>query len=213
MNKPSSKSFKKAVLKLMDGHIVDQWSDPELYEALKDPILLDEINGYLELIDKRCIETTGGHGFYAVYEDLDTEIEHQKIVKKQFEENATKIEPIVDWLRLLRFSNNTNIAINCGDIISYADILSEVEKSTHLQKMLKELSNKIGKSASSVKEQLNGILQYLVNKDYLLPTGTTGTTFVATSRWAIFFDELQFICDHNSIDYTQVAEPEQGDLL
>jgi hypothetical protein len=42
---------------------------------------------------------------------------------------------------------------------------------------------------------------------------TLGTTYIATAKWSVFYDELEYICTFNGINYDEIPEPEQGELI
>lgn len=198
--------------KLLEGYLIDQWNDFENYEFLNNTGYLAELNNHIAFLGKKCIQTPCGGGYFLVYLDInDPHI--KKVITKQLEENVMKLEPLIDWLRLFRKAGGRNEPLIGGDRITSGEILVEVEKSKHVQKGLKELSAKIGKTASTVKDQINGVLQFLVQREYLVAVGVVGTEYLATSRWSIFYEELQYIAEHNAIDTSQVDDLEQGALI
>lgn len=198
--------------KLLEGYLIDQWNDFENYEFLNNTSYLEELNNHIEFLGKKCIQTPCGGGYFLVYLDIH-DLHIKKVITKQLEENVMKLEPFIDWLRLFRKAGGRNEPLIGGDRITSGEILVEVEKSKHVQKGLKELSAKIGKTASTVKDQINGVLQFLVQREYLVPVGVVGTEYLATSRWSIFYEELQYIAEHNAIDTSQIDDLEQGVLI
>ncbi|MFC2998163.1 hypothetical protein ACFODO_23515 [Acinetobacter sichuanensis] len=198
--------------KLLEGYLIDQWNDFENYEFLNNTSYLKELNNHIEFLGKKCIQTPCGGGYFLVYLDIH-DLHIKKVITKQLEENVMKLEPFIDWLRLFRKAGGRNEPLIGGDRITSGEILVEVEKSKHVQKGLKELSAKIGKTASTVKDQINGVLQFLVQREYLVPVGVVGTEYLATSRWSIFYEELQYIAEHNAIDTSQIDDLEQGVLI
>lgn len=103
--------------------------------------------------------------------------------------------------------------MQCGDTVTYGELITEVERSPLIMSQLKELVIKLGKASTSPKEQISSVLQYLVSNQYLHPTGNTGTTYIATAKWSVFYDELEYICTFNGINYDEIPEPEQGELI
>lgn len=198
--------------KLLEGYLIDQWNDFENYEFLNNASYLEELNDHIGFLGKKCIQTPCSGGYFLIYLDINDPY-IKKAITKQLEENVIKLEPFIDWLRLFRKMGGRNEPLIGGDRITSGEILVEVEKSKHVQKGLKELSAKIGKTASTVKDQINGILQFLVQREYLVPVGVVGTEYLATSRWSIFYEELQYIAEHNAIDTSQVDDLEQGTLI
>ena len=209
----ADKRLTKVATKLLEGYLIDQWSDFENFEFLNDVEFLDQLNNHISFLGKKCIQTPCGGGYFLIYLDIESDPEIKKVITKQFEENVSKMEPLVDWLRLFRKAGGRNEPLIGGDRISAGEILVEVEKSKHVQKGLKELSAKLGKTASTVKDQINGVIQFLVQREYLVPVGVVGTELLATSRWSIFYDEAEYLAEHNAIDITQTDDVEQGELL
>lgn len=199
--------------KLLEGYLIDQWCDFENFEFLKDPEFFNDLNDRISFLGKKCIQTPCGGGYFLVYIDIETNPDVKKIITKQLEENVSKLEPIIDWLRLFRKASGGNEPLIGGDRVFIGEIITEIGKSKHVLNGLKELSAKLGKSSSTAKDQLNGVIQFLVQREYLVPVGMDGFEYLATSRWSVFYNEAQYLAEHNAIDTSQVDDLEQGALL
>lgn len=198
---------------LISGGIIDEHVHKDLYHKLQDDLVLEEINNYLDWMGKKCVRTKDNYGFYCVFSESRKNKATRELLRKQFSEIVSKMEPLNDWLRLCRSIKDNSRIMQCGDTVTYGELITEVERSPLIMSQLKELVIKLGKASTSPKEQISSVLQYLVSNQYLHPTGNTGTTYIATAKWSVFYDELEYICTFNGINYDEIPEPEQGELI
>lgn len=205
--------FNGIVNHLITGNTIDSFTNKAMAEALNNPLALEELNQYLAFIGKKCVRTSDGYCFYAVHLDARTHKDRKAQVEKQFAENYNRVMPIVEWLRLIRNTHSGNRVMVCGDEISFSKLLYETENSTLIQKQLKDLMFKIGKSSTDLKDMLNDVLKYLVAQEYLMPTGNTGLNYLATGKWSVFYEEAEYMLEHNNINYEENPEPEQVSFL
>lgn len=205
--------FNSIVNHLITGNTIDSFTKKPMAEALSDPLALEELNQFLSFIGKKCIRTMDGYCFYCVHLDARNHKDRQAQVEKQFAENYNRVMPIVEWLRLIRNSYSGNRVMVSGDEISFSKLLYETENSTLIQKQLKDLMFKIGKSSTDLKDMINDVFKYLVAQEYLVPTGNTGLNYQATGKWSVFYEESEYMLEHNNINYEENPEPEQASFL
>lgn len=205
--------FNQMVNHLITGNTIDNFTNKLMAEALRSPLAIEEINQYLSFIGKQCISTTDGYCFYAVHLNARTNKYRQSQVEKQFFENYTRMMPINEWLRLLRNISASNRVMVCGDEISFSKMLYETENSSLIQKQLKDLMFKIGKSSTDLNDMLNDVIKYLVAQGYLVAIGSTGLNYLSTGKWSVYYDEAEYILAHNNFTFEDNPELEQVSLL
>lgn len=188
-------SFANCIEQLLRGEIIDIWMDKSLYTDLCQSDNLDEVNAYLSRLNRMCIRSNDGNGFYCAYLNIDHP-EIQKTIQRQFNEFVSKIEAIVQWMRLCRTLTNDSKPIEYGDVISKGQLLINVEQSQLGSEQLKKLAQKLGKQSTSTNasDQLQFVLNYLQEEKYLILAGhDAGTTYRATAKWSLFYEQLEYI--------------------
>lgn len=188
-------SFANSIEQLLRGEIIDIWMDKSLYTDLCQSDNLDEVNAYLSRLNRMCIRSNDGNGFYCAYLNIDHP-EIQKTIQRQFNEFVSKIEAIVQWMRLCRTLTNDSKPIGYGDVISKGQLLINVEQSQLGSEQLKKLAQKLGKQSTSTNasDQLQFVLNYLQEEKYLILAGhDAGTTYRATAKWSLFYEQLEYI--------------------
>ncbi|WP_336936088.1 hypothetical protein [Acinetobacter beijerinckii] len=188
-------SFSECIELLLRGEIIDAWLDKSLYSDLCQPDNLQEINNFLFRLNRTCVRSNDGNGFYCAYLDIES-AEIHKIIQRQFNDFVSKIEPIVQWIRLCRTLTNDSKPIEYADTISKGSLLTSVEQSHLGSEQLKKLAQKVGKQTMSTNasEQLQYVLNYLQDEKYLILAGhDAGTTYRATAKWSLFYEQLEYI--------------------
>lgn len=212
-------SFGDCIEQLLRGEIIDAWVDKSLYTDLCQSENLDEINAFLSKLNRACVCSNDGNGFYCAYVNIDHP-EIRKTIQRQFNEFVSKIEVIVQWMRLCRPLTNHSKPIEYGDVISKGQLLTGVEQSQLGSDQLKKLAQKIAKQSVSTNasDQLQFVLNYLENEKYLVLAGhDAGTTYRATAKWSLFYEQLEYIsaCEQISTDnlHDQAGQLVQVDLI
>ena len=212
-------SFAHCIERLLAGEIIDAWLDKSLFTDLCQPENLQEVNLFLAKMNRECVSSNDGNGYYCAYLNID-QPDIRKTIQRQFNDFVAKIEIIVQWLRLCRNLTDGSKPIEYGDSISKGQLLTGVEQSQLSNEQLKTLAQKIGKQSVSTNasDQLQFVLDYLVNEKYLILSGhDAGTTYRATAKWSLFYEQLEYIsaCEQIPTDHLhgQAGQPIQEDLL
>ncbi|HAV5025374.1 TPA: hypothetical protein JIY97_00710 [Acinetobacter baumannii] len=212
-------SFGECIERLLRGEIIDAWLDKSLYSDLCQPDHLQEVNHFLSRLNRNCVRSNDGNGFYCAYLDIES-LEVRKIIQRQFNDFVSKIEPLVQWIRLCRTLTNDSRPIEYGDVISKGQLLTSVEQSHLGSEQLKKLAQKIGKQSTSTNasDQLQYVLSYLQEEKYLILAGhDAGTTYRATAKWSLFYEQLEYIsaCEQIPTDnlHGTAGQPVQDDLI
>lgn len=212
-------SLGECIERLLRGEIIDAWLDKSLYSDLCQPDHLQEINHFLSRLNRNCVRSNDGNGFYCAYLDIESP-EVRKIIQRQFNDFVSKIEPIVQWIRLCRTLTNDSRPIEYGDVISKGQLLTSVEQSHLGSEQLKKLAQKVGKQSTSTNasDQLQYVLSHLQEEKYLILAGhDAGTTYRATAKWSLFYEQLEYIsaCEQIPTDnlHGTAGQPVQDDLI
>ncbi|MFD1243823.1 condensin complex protein MksE [Paralysiella testudinis] len=195
-----SNYFSDICHQLLSGNIIDQVRFPHLYDELTNEDFLNQVNDFLAKLQRRCTGTANGSGYYCVYTDARSP-EVQAAVRRQFNEWAEKIEPLLMWLRLCRNVSENDHPIRSGEIIRHSELLVHIEQSERARSQLAEIIKLLERKSSEAKEQLNSLLGYLEKEHYLYPINNSGAVYRATAKWDLLYEQLAYIaaCENISL--------------
>ena len=101
-----------------------------------------------------------------------------------------------------------------GDVIKESILLSAIENSASLGLQLEKIADKLqrAKGAINTKNRLRSVLDYLCTQGFLVSTSTSGAIYIATAKWSLLYDELEFI--HSFDGFEEVStQPVQTELF
>ncbi|EHS1184297.1 hypothetical protein WFH67_14465 [Vibrio vulnificus] len=189
-----STRFEITVEYLLDEKVICEASYPEAFRFLQDSRNRSEVNAFLHRVSRQVGKTKDSKGYYCSYETLE-DPKRRKKATKQFSHMLADLEPLIDWLRLVRNVDAESRPIEAGTRISESELLSAIEESSSMSELLSQIASKFRKVSRSVetKTKLRSVLTYLSDNGYLLSVGSSGAVYIATAKWSLLFDQLEFI--------------------
>jgi len=208
--------FGDTVTLLLEQNVICEAIHPEAYRFLLKESNQEEINTYLHKIGRTTARTNDAKGFYCVFSSLDNRRKRQ-YAQKQFDNVVVNIEGLVAWLRLMRNIDKDSRPIEAGSRLHESELLAAIEESSTLSLQLENIAHKFKKSGKSaeVKIKLGNVLQYLSDNQYLQAVGSSGSVFIATAKWSLLYDQLDFIRSHEgyTAEIKEADEDKQQEML
>ena len=99
---------------------------------------------------------------------------------------------------MVRNIDSDSRPIDAGTRLNESELLAAIEESSSLSTQLENIAHKFkkgGKSSES-KVKLQTVIQYLSDQQYLMPIGSSGSVYIATAKWSLLYDQLEFIRSH-----------------
>ncbi len=208
-----SDRFLNTVELLLKGKVICDISHKEEARYLQDEKHLEEVNVFLIKLHRMVSKTSDGRGFYCVFTELNDE-KKRRLVRTQLDSDFTNFNALVDWLRLTRNINSEARPLMAGDVIKESILLSAIENSASLGLQLEKIADKLqrAKGAINTKNRLRSVLDYLCTQGFLVSTSTSGAIYIATAKWSLLYDELEFI--HSFDGFEEVStQPVQTELF
>ncbi len=205
--------FEKVIMKLLAQNVLCEISSPEEFRFVEQEHNQEQVDKHLHAIGRHLSKTSDKLGYFCAYNIIDNSKKRIK-VQKQFESFVVDLEGIIDWLRLVRSIDRDSRPLVPGTQLKESELLSAIEESNSLKQQLESISQKLKTGGKSIeaRAKLTSVLKYLVEDKFLKPMGGTGTQFVATAKWSLLYDQLEFIRMYDSID-TPEKEEYQQELL
>ncbi|MEZ9140515.1 MULTISPECIES: condensin complex protein MksE [unclassified Shewanella] len=209
-----SERFESCIETLLNGDVVCEASQPELYRYLLDHENLNSIQKFLHQIGRKIITTRDKAGFFCAYKDLSNP-KHRADVKRQFEIIQASFEGLILWLRLVRRTDPDSRPIEAGYRLLESELLAAIEDSASLNSQLDEIAHRLRRDHKSTesKSKLRGILKYLTEHGFLISVGGSGAVYIATAKWSLVYDQLDFICQFEGIDTSQPKDEVQKEMF
>ena len=133
------------------------------------------------------------------------------MAQRQFENVTVNLEGLVSWLRLIRNIDSDSRPIEAGTRLNESELLAAIEESSSLSAQLENIAHKFKKSGKSAeaKFKLQNVMQYLCDQQYFTAIGSSGSVYIATAKWSLLYDQLQFIRSHEG--FAEAESDEEGD--
>ena len=205
--------FASLVEKLLAGEIICEFTAEPLYRHLQDEIHQQDVDGFLRRTGRVLRTTQDGTGYFAAYRDIGDPSAKQQI-KQRFSEVINDLEPLVRWLRLALSAEKMGNPLQPGDTLRGSELMKAIETAPALIDELERLSRTklFNNNSTGAKKQLDSMLRRLCENGYLVAKGSSGSVYVATSKWARLYEMLQFIASHEKLEGVE-DEPSQGEFL
>ncbi|WP_318450652.1 condensin complex protein MksE [Photobacterium leiognathi] len=186
--------FESVFRLLMSKKVICEYASPIEYTYLSDTRNRSDMNQYLSRISMTTVETQDGLGFYCGCENIDNTRKKNEVLK-DFEVFSQTMEGIIAWLKLARNIDSDSRPIMAGGKLSESELLAAIEESNSLQNQLDHIAHKLKRAHKSKesKTKLRSILDYLVQEGYFVSPSSTGSLFIATAKWSLLYETLEFI--------------------
>jgi hypothetical protein len=98
-----------------------------------------------------------------------------------------------------------------GHRLNESELLQAIEESTALNSQLDDIASrfKIQSKALESKSKLRTIIKYLTDSEYLKVLGSTGSVFIATAKWSLMYDQLEFVLQYEGVNEDVVVQTQQ----
>jgi hypothetical protein len=209
-----SERFESCIEALLNGEVLCEVTENELFRYLSDHENLSSIQKYLHQIGRKVITTRDKAGFFCAYRDLSNP-KHRAAVKRQFEGAQGALEGLILWLRLVRRTDPDSRPIEAGYRLMESELLAAIEGSASLNSQLDEIAHRLRRDQKSIesKTKLRGLLKYLTDHGFLKSIGGSGAVYIATAKWSLIYDQLDFICQFEGIELTEPRSEVQKEMF
>lgn len=209
-----SSRFESCIEELLCQNIICEIANTDNFSYLENPENEESINSFLHLIGRKVARTNDRKGYYCVFNSIE-EPKKRNAAQRHFEHLIINIEGLIDWLRLVRSIDNESRPIEAGMRVHESELLAAIEESSSLKLQLDNIAHKLKRAqkSSESKSKLRSILQYLVDDKYFISMGSSGAVYVATAKWSLIYDQLEFIRMYDGFESEAGIDEEQKELF
>jgi hypothetical protein len=209
-----SSRFESCIEALLNQNIGCEVSNSDSFSYLDTPENEESVNNFLHRIGRNVVRTNDRKGYYCVFNSIEDKAK-RSAVEKYFEYVIVNLEGLIDWLRLVRNADNDSRPIEAGMRVNESELLAAIEESSPLKLQLDNIAHKFKRAQKSTeaKAKLRSILQYLVDEKYFTSIGSSGAVYIATAKWSLIYDQLEFIKLYEGFEEESDTNEEQSELF
>lgn len=212
----STSIFERVTTLLLSGKVIcaSKYEDEFNWLGYGNGINIEDVNQFLVRLNRTTRATNEKDGYFCAYLDQTVDSASSDI-RKFFSEVINDIAPLVHWLSLVQSVTGSDRPLRSGDQLSESELLNAIESVPDYEaRLMKVTDTGAFKSVSSEsKKRLSTLLSKLVEKDYLIKFGSTGSLYKATAKWSMLYDMLDFIRLHEGVEDQSQPEKEQMDIF
>ena len=194
---------------LLSGEFICEVSHEEAWRYLQVERNAQNVETQLNLLNRTLSKAAEGEVFYASYLTLgETE---RKVLSSQFQDIASNMLPLVEWLLLVQEALGTDMPLTQGSPIRLNELQSVIEDTPAWAEQLAKIARyKLFNSTSvNLDGQLKQVFKRLTDMGYLMKPNPEKQLFIATGKVDYLFEVLHFIDDTENLTLSQQAEMAQ----
>lgn len=205
----------RVVSRLLQGDFICQISDEEAWRFLKSRDNAQKLEPHLNLLNRTLATTGDGDVFFAAYLTLGDE--ERKVLTVQFQETASSLVPLVEWLLLVQQASESDVPVTMGNAIRLNELQTTIEDTPAYAEQLEKISRyRLFNSASvNLDGQLKQVFKRLTDLGYLVKPNPDKQIYLATGKVEHLYEMIKFIDETESLSLSEQAEAaiQQGSLL
>lgn len=205
----------RVIARLLAGDFICQVSDEDGWRYLKNSGHAEQVNQYLQTLNRSLSSCADGDVFFAAYQTLGDD--ERKVLTNQFQETAAGLLPLVEWLLLVQQAKSDDVPLSQGHAIRLPELQTQIEDTPAYKEQLTKIARYrlFGSTSAEVDAQLKLVFRRLVDLGYLLKPNQEKQIYVATGKIEYLFDVLRFIDETEALSLSEQAEQaaQQGSLL
>lgn len=200
---------------LLQGTFICQVTDEEAWRFLKNRDKAQQLEPHLTLLNRTLSSTADGEVFFASY--LTIGDEERKVLTQQFQDIASNLVPLVEWLLLVQQANESDMPVTMGNAIRLNELQTTIEDTPAYAEQLEKISRyrMFGSTSVNLDGQLKQVFKRLTEMGYLVKPNPEKQIYLATGKVEHLYEMLRFIDETEALSLSEQAEAaiSQGSLL
>lgn len=201
--------------KLLAGEFICEVSDEEGWRYLKQAANAEAVNQYLATLNRCLSSAADGQVFFAAYQYLGDH--ERKALASQFQEIASGLMPLVEWLLLVQQSSGNDMPITQGSTLRSNELQTTIEDTPAFREQLAKICRYrlFNSNSLEVSGQLNLVFKRLTELGYLVRPNPEKQIYIATGKVEYLYEVLRFIDETEALSLAEQAQSaiQQGSLL
>ncbi|MBV7314145.1 hypothetical protein [Shewanella sp. NIFS-20-20] len=207
-------SQSELVERLLQGEFICRTSGEEQWRALKSAANREQIEHYLNQLNRTLCSASEGEVFFCGYLQLGEN--ERKVISAQFKEICQALIPMVEWLVLMQEASGQDASLVEGSALRLPELQTRIEDTPALREQLTQVSQYrlFGSTSTNVDAQIKLVFKRLVELGYLLKPNPEKQIYIATGKVDYLYEVIRFIDETEGLQLEAQAETAtQRDLL
>ncbi|WP_338516868.1 condensin complex protein MksE [Alteromonas gracilis] len=200
---------------LLQGAFICQVTDEEAWRFLKSRDKAAQLEPHLALLNRTLSTTAEGDVFFASY--LTIGESERKVLTQQFQDTASNLVPLVEWLLLVQQANESDMPITMGSAIRLNELQTTIEDTPAYAEQLEKISRyrMFGSTSVNLDGQLKQVFKRLTEMGYLIKPNPDKQIYLGTGKIEHLYEMLRFIDETEALSLSEQAEAaiSQGSLI
>ncbi|WP_416885658.1 condensin complex protein MksE [Marinospirillum sp.] len=197
------------VERLLAGEFICAVTDEEAFRRLSEPDLQEEINHYLQPLNRRLATDSEEQVFYLAWKQLTPTARQQ--LEQQLNHLYLSLIPVLEWMQLVQEALGRDALLNAGDLLRTSEFLQRCEEHQALRARVQQLANDrfFNSQSEALDQQIKLIFKRMKEQGYLVQPHQERGYFMVTNKVNYLLDMLRFIRDEQQLP---LDEPEQQEV-
>lgn len=200
---------------LLQGAFICQVTDEEAWRFLKSRDNAAQLEPHLALLNRTLSTTAEGDVFFASF--LTIGENERKVLTQQFQDTASNLVPLVEWLLLVQQANESDMPITMGSAIRLNELQTTIEDTPAYAEQLEKISRyrMFGSTSVNLDGQLKQVFKRLTEMGYLIKPNPDKQIYLGTGKIEYLYEMLRFIDETEALSLSEQAEAaiSQGSLI
>ena len=200
---------------LLQGAFICQVTDEEAWPYLKSRDNAAQLEPHLALLNRTLSTTAEGDVFFASF--LTIGENERKVLTQQFQDTASNLVPLVEWLLLVQQANESDMPITMGSAIRLNELQTTIEDTPAYAEQLEKISRyrMFGSTSVNLDGQLKQVFKRLTEMGYLIKPNPDKQIYLGTGKIEHLYEMLRFIDETEALSLSEQAEAaiSQGSLI
>ena len=200
---------------LLQGAFICQVTDEEAWRFLKSRDNAAQLEPHLALLNRTLSTTAEGDVFFASF--LTIGENERKVLTQQFQDTASNLVPLVEWLLLVQQANESDMPITMGSAIRLNELQTTIEDTPAYAEQLEKISRyrMFGSTSVNLDGQLKQVFKRLTEMGYLIKPNPDKQIHLGTGKIEHLYEMLRFIDETEALSLSEQAEAaiSQGSLI
>lgn len=200
---------------LLQGAFICQVTDEEAWRFLKSRDNAAQLEPHLALLNRTLSTTAEGDVFFASF--LTIGENERKVLTQQFQDTASNLVPLVEWLLLVQQANESDMPITMGSAIRLNELQTTIEDTPAYAEHLEKISRyrMFGSTSVNLDGQLKQVFKRLTEMGYLIKPNPDKQIYLGTGKIEHLYEMLRFIDETEALSLSEQAEAaiSQGSLI
>lgn len=200
---------------LLQGAFICQVTDEEAWRYLKSIDNAAQLEPHLALLNRTLSTTAEGDVFFASF--LTIGENERKVLTQQFQDTASNLVPLVEWLLLVQQANESDMPITMGSALRLNELQTTIEDTPAYAEQLEKISRyrMFGSTSVNLDGQLKQVFKRLTEMGYLIKPNPDKQIYLGTGKIEHLYEMLRFIDETEALSLSEQAEAaiSQGSLI